>query len=92
MIDTVLAENPRGGSTVLTTASPRCDNGFPVLRIRTDGIPSDFKPADVIDGRGLAAAVVVSWAGKPQRTEREIEAARRFLAQWPEGPQIQNTR
>jgi hypothetical protein len=36
-----------------------------------------------------AADVLLAWAVKPERIPEEREAARRFLAQWGEGPQIE---
>jgi hypothetical protein len=35
-----------------------------------------------------AASIVAGWAGSGERTKKEIEAAKKFLSQWPEGPQI----
>jgi hypothetical protein len=35
-----------------------------------------------------AAYYVARWAHQPERTAYEIEAARAYLAQWPEGPQV----
>ncbi|HNY78454.1 MAG: hypothetical protein RBS72_18070 [Sedimentisphaerales bacterium] len=54
----------------------------------------DFGPADCIDfsaiGKGMtpAAAIVAAWGNEPGRSDEERDAARRFLSQWPEGPQV----
>jgi hypothetical protein len=36
----------------------------------------------------LCANDVFTWSMQPERTAEEITAAQKFLAQWPEGPQI----
>jgi hypothetical protein len=62
-------------------------SGDPVLLV--DGDP--LRPGDVIESGGrmiVAALLVHEWASREGRTEQEINAARRYLSQWPAGPQI----
>ena len=95
-IDILILEDTNGGTATLTTQSPQSHYGCPVLRIEDDDdrIDGDFGPADLIDFRSLgsglvsAAEIVYGWAHRPGRTLEEIAAARLFLCQWPEGPQI----
>ena len=77
----------RGYKACLTVYSPQSHYGIPVLRIDDDN-PYDLGPADSC-GSKLAAEVVAGWAEKKNRTEKEKNAARLFLRQWPEGPQIE---
>ncbi len=92
--DILITTDPDGGTAVLTTNSPCSHYGCPVLRIEAEDVDGDFGPADLIDfsgiGQGMAPAanIVAGWAMAPARTDEEREAARRFLCQWPEGPQL----
>lgn len=87
MGDILIARDPGGGTAILTTRSPLCRYGTPVLRIEADDIEGDYVPADVI-GDITAAQIVAGWAVSGQRTPDELEAVGRYLSQWPEGPQI----
>jgi hypothetical protein len=65
--------------------------GIPVLRIEAEDVDGDFGPADLIGevpNLVSAASIVSGWAKTGKRTKEEIEAARLFLCQWPDGPQI----
>ena len=77
----------------LTTRSSHSHNGLPVLRIEGDDFPTDYGPADDVSLlAGLvvlkAGELVAAWANTKGRTPKELEAARKFLSQWPDGPQI----
>ena len=72
----------------LTTNSPASHYGIPALRIETDEGP-DLGPSEFLRNGKLAAAVVAAWATKKCRKPEELEAARRFLRQWPDGPQVE---
>lgn len=98
----LVLRDAQGGEAWLTTDSPVSHYGCPVLRISAEDVLGDFGPADMIDTSGdperihpdriiTAADVVVGWAMKPDRTPEEKAAARKFLRQWPEGPQIGET-
>jgi hypothetical protein len=80
----LLTDKSRGTAT-LTTDSPQSHYGLPILRIESEG---DFGPADMVDHIVTAADIVAGWASNPGRTAEEIGAARMFLRQWPDGPQI----
>lgn len=92
--DILITTDPDGGTAVLTTNSPASHYGCPVLRIEAEDVDGDFGPADLIDfgavGQGIipAATIVHAWATAPQRSDEERQAARRFLRQWPDGPQL----
>ncbi len=92
--DITIITDPDGGTAVLTCNSPNSHYGAPVLQIDAEDIDGEFGPADLIDfsgiGQGLlpAANIVAAWASDPERTDEEREAARRFLCQWPDGPQL----
>lgn len=93
MEDIVIATDPEGGSAVLTTHSPMSHYGCPVLQITAEDVDGDFGPADLIHDDAHeriypAANVVAGWAMKPERSVLEVKAARMYLAQWPEGPQV----
>ena len=71
----------------------------PLLRVDGSEAWGDFKPADllhVLDAGEIrdtaAASIVALWAGQRGRTAAELAAARAFLTQWPEGPQIQTVK
>jgi hypothetical protein len=77
----------------LTTDSPASHYGLPVLRIDAADVAGDFGPADLLGDVDrpetlTAAEIVAGWAMNAERNEEELEAARTFLSQWPEGPQI----
>ncbi len=92
----ILVTKDRSGRTVyLTTNSPASHYGLPVLQITSEDVAGDFGPSDMVghlerpDTIVTAAGVVAGWAMQPERTSTEIKAARAFLSQWPEGPQIE---
>jgi hypothetical protein len=74
----------------LTSEHAASSYGLPVLVVNREA----FGPADVVldpedpDNVTLAAEVVHAWASQPERTPEERDAARRYLGQWPEGPQL----
>ena len=81
----------------LTTDSPQSSHGLPVLRqiSKRNPVPGSgwtFGPADpwlpAESDEQTAADIVMSWAREKGRTQLELEAARDFLRQWPEGPQL----
>ena len=89
----LVLNDPDGGMAFLTTESAvGTRDGVPVLEIRAGEVDGTFGPADLIyDESGpvmRAAPLVEVWASSPDRSDAEIEAARRFCAQWPEGPQV----
>ena len=89
----IIATDQDGGTAVLTTDSPQSHYGAPVLRIDAADVKGDFGPLDPIGDVGsplilTAAGIVAGWAMNAERSEDEREAARAFLRQWPEGPQI----
>lgn len=49
-----------------------------------DGI---YTPDGVI-GKSKAADLIVGWASRRMRTADDKDLAKRFLAQWPQGPQL----
>jgi len=93
-IDFLIATDPSGGEARLTNQSASSRYGIPVFEITGQGIEESYGPADLIDHSVVggcllpAAFTIVGWAREPERTPEEIEAAREFLQQWPEGPQI----
>jgi hypothetical protein len=94
MEDILVCKDSKGGTAILTTASPASHYGIPVLRIDAEDVSGDFGPSDLLGNLDEpskmfhAAGMVAGWAGQPGRTPEEIEAARKYLAQWPEGPQL----
>jgi hypothetical protein len=85
-----------GGTVRLTTESPIGHFGMPVLRVESEELSGDFAPADMLvdpeggaAGAETAAEIVHAWASELGRTDEEIEAAQRFLVQWPYGPQLE---
>ncbi len=84
-----------GAEICLTTDSPASRYGIPVLRITGNfTMTADFGPADLVGTPeenftpDPAAEIVYAWAVKPGRKREELKAARLFLRQWPEGPQL----
>lgn len=73
---------------ILTTDSPASHYGSPALRDEHDTVTPDYGPADLLPTDESAAALVMRWATRPHRTKEERDAARLFLAQWPDGPQL----
>ena len=65
-------------------------NGALVLRfaMKRGGFIHDYKPAGELFTECTGSSLVAGWARERRRTEGEREAARRFCAQWPEGPQV----
>ena len=88
MDDILISTDNKGGRAYLTTSSPVSHYGIPILRIEAEDIDGDFGPSDIIDGTMTAADIIVGWAKRPGRTNDELIAARKFLGQWPEGPQL----
>lgn len=86
MKDILICKDAGGGTAVLTNYSPMSHYGTPVLRIEANDISGDFGPADMV-GDVTAASVVAGWAAQPDRTTEDLQAAIKFLSQWPEGPQ-----
>jgi hypothetical protein len=84
----------QGISVRLTTLSPVSNYGFPILRV--EGHPAgdeDCGPADTVphtedEPGGTAAALVCAIHERDHLTGAALEAARSFLSQWPDGPQI----
>jgi hypothetical protein len=93
-IDYLILQDKKGGTARLTNQSPSSRYNVPVLEITAEDIDGDFGPASLIGDLEApwtlfpAANVVYAWAQKPERTQEEVEAARLFLRQWPEGPQV----
>lgn len=90
-MDLIVSEDMNGGTAILTTDSPASHYGMPVLQITAEDIDGDFGPGDLINlGEMLMSAgeIVYTWAMELGRTHEEMQAARKFLSQWPEGPQI----
>lgn len=86
----VLFNSPSDGRLVLTISA----SGAPVLRM--EGVPNvsdgDYGPADTVLVGATptpAASFVYSWALDKFRTDHGIAAARTYLRQWPEGPQVE---
>ena len=77
-------------SLVLTNNRPESRYRIPVLVNRSDETRA-YGPSDIISVYGQfepAAHVVVRFAKANRLAGRELEAARLFCSQWPEGPQI----
>ena len=80
-----LAENPQ---IKLRFSTKGGSYGMPVAYFHGDA--RGYSPAEVIrrDGR-IAGHVVLLWASmRFERTEEEYQLARRYLSQWPDGPQL----
>lgn len=76
----------RGARAVLVTDHPMA-GGRPVLLVQAGDVSGLYGPRDVLR-TASAGALVEVWAEQSGRTEAELEAARAFLGQWPEGPQV----
>lgn len=86
----------------LTTDSPMSHYGIPALRFAPGfddpNRSCDYGPADLVThgeaaeafGPEPAAEFIVRWVNgqRDNLTAEAIDAAKRFLAQWPDGPQI----
>jgi hypothetical protein len=73
---------------MLTTERPESRGGIPVLLILPDDVTA-HGPADIITLYRLtkpAAHFVATFAKQLQGAD--LEAARLFCAQWPDGPQV----
>ncbi len=88
-------EKETGSAAVtLTTDSPQSHYGIPVVRFELLPDSPDCGPADLWpDSLGMldgltCADEVFAWGRKAERTEEEISAAKLFLSQWPDGPQL----
>jgi hypothetical protein len=94
MAEYLILSDPRGGRAILTTEASGSSYGIPVLVVEADDIQGEFGPADLIvdpaqpERAVRGADLVAAWALAPERTPEEREAARRYLGQWPAGPQI----
>lgn len=90
----LIMQDKKGGTAYLTTESTSSHYGMPVLQITAEDIDGDFGPADIIgdldkpDTLLIAAQIVYVWAMNKKRTPEEVQAAKSFLSQWPDGPQI----
>ena len=93
-MDYLILTDADKGTVRLTTDGSTSDYGIPVLRIEAEDICGDFRPADIISDMDepercvTAASIVHDWASGPDRTADEMAAARLFLGQWPDGPQV----
>jgi len=93
-MDILILKDEKGWTARLTTESPASHYGIPILQITADDVDGDFGPSDIIgtvdkpDELLTAAQIVYAWGTQRDRREEEREAARSFLRQWPEGPQI----
>ena len=82
-------------AATLTTRSLASHYGVPVLRVKDptyhDSIdlgPTEFAPCREDDPPETAAELLVHIHAKRPLTGEALDAARRFLSQWPEGPQL----
>jgi hypothetical protein len=90
MPEHLIMKDAEGGTAVLTTDTPASHYGIPMLVIDATDVRGEFGPADRLHPNIslTAAQVVLAWGLAPERTPTEKEAARRYLHQWPEGPQL----
>jgi hypothetical protein len=88
MSDVLIYTNPNGHTATLTTDSPASHYGISALHLEGVGMDNlpDLGPADVLPSGLTAAHLVCAVADRLSDTARQ--AARKFLAQWPEGPQL----
>lgn len=82
----IMIYNSKRQTAYLTTRMPGSSYGGPVLRVNGENLG----PADSVDayGQKFTAAELVYVAAKIRMPRRDLEICRRFLAQWPEGPQL----
>ena len=71
------------GNMVLTDDHPRASRGRPVLLAGDDW----YRPSEFVDEL-TASQHVWAWAKGRKLSPEEHEAAKAFLAQWPEGLQL----
>jgi hypothetical protein len=94
MAEYLMFRDDKGGTAVLTNETAASRYGIPVLVIDAEDCQGDFGPADLIGDLDRpetlmhAAEVVAAWGLSPERRPEERDAARRYLMQWPAGPQI----
>jgi hypothetical protein len=88
MSDVLIYTGPTGVTATLTTDSPASHYGCPALRIEAEGMDDlpDLGPADVLPSGLTAAELVCRQADCLSEAGRK--AAKKFLAQWPDGPQL----
>ena len=90
----IINDQAGGALVTLTTYSPASHYGIPVVRFEKLSDYPDCGPADLWpDSMGLldgmtCAEEIFSWGRKECRTAAEVTAAKLFLSQWPEGPQL----
>jgi len=87
----LISANACDGDAWLTNESRASRYGIPVLEVTRGDVSGTFGPKDIIGEPPplfCTAQVVLSWGMKPDRTVDERDAARRFLSQWPAGPQL----
>ena len=81
-------------AVMFTTESPASHDGIPVLRIKghpagdADCGPASFVPHVQGQIPRTAADTVLRIHQVQPLTHEALNAARRFLRQWPEGPQL----
>jgi hypothetical protein len=92
VIDFVVFTDLDGRPTRLTNQVPGSRNGLPLLLVDAMGVTGTFEPSNRLGvppaGMMSAAEIVAHWAQQPERTAPERQAARLFLRQWPDGPQV----
>ncbi len=80
-----MVETPdRRPVAVLTDEHAASSYGVPVLVVAGEALG----PKDPLPFVETAADRVLSWASHPSIDAERRELARRFLASWPEGPQM----
>jgi len=90
MKDILVKVDEKGGTVILTTDSPASTQGAPILKVDTEDLEGEFGPSDILGEDLLTAAeFIVEWARTGERSKAETQAAKLFLSQWPEGPQIE---
>jgi len=92
-MEILLFTDNQGNEHFLTTNSPASHYGIPAYRIEDEdcAFGTDYGPAEFIRFAGLpllAGGVVAFWARMQGRSKHEMEVARQFCAQNPDGPQI----
>ena len=85
----LLIYSPRDGENLsLTTESASSSYGIPVMRIESPELTGDFGPADLLGPNLTAAKALVGLHHNIPLEGDALEAAKQFLSQWPDGPQI----